>query len=115
MAGKKSTLILAAVFFLSLLLLSGTVFSLTVDDSIELYERGQREYQRGDYDEAIEYFDRIINEAPENALTQVSMYFLGKSYQNLGKTQKAETTFNRLIDKYRTGEWVTWAKKELGE
>jgi TolA-binding protein len=110
---QKKILTAVMVIFVGVLFFSDICFSLTVKDSMKLYDRGQREYKRGDYNDAIDYFKKAINECPESAMTEVSMYFLGKSYQMAGNKNMADTTFTRLIDKYKSGKWVKWAKKEI--
>ena len=100
-------------FILGTIFISGACYSLTIKDSMKFYNKGKREYKRGDYNDAIEYFKKAINECPESAMTEVSMYFLGKSYQMAGNNAMAVTTLNQLIEEYKIGKWVTWAKKDL--
>ena len=85
----------------------------TVRDSMKLYDKGKREYRRGDYVDAIGYLKKAAYECPESDMTQVSMYFLGKSYQMAGKNDQAIETYNELVDKYQSGQWVAWAKNDL--
>ena len=110
---QKNILTVVMVFFIGILLISDACFSLTIKDSMKFYDRGRREYKRGDYNDAIDYFKKAINECPESAMTEVSMYYLGKSYQMAGNTSMAVSTFNQLIEKYKSGKWVTWAKQEI--
>ena len=105
--------LMVAVFILGTFFISSACFALTIKDSMKFYDRGKREYKRGDYNDAIDYFEKAINECPESAMTEVSMYFLGKSYQMAGNNNMAATTFNQLIEKYKSGKWVKWAKQEL--
>lgn len=110
---KKNTLIMITVIVVSILFVSSTCFSLTIKDSIKLYDRGKREYKRGDYNDAIDYFNKAINDCPESSMTEASMYFLGKSYQQAGNAKMATDTFKQLVDKYKSSKWANWAKQEL--
>jgi TolA-binding protein len=110
---QMNILMVVMMVFIGILFIGDACFSLTIKDSMKFYNRGKREYKRGDYNDAIDYFKKAINECPENAMTEVSMYFLGKSYQMAGNNNMAVTTFNQLIDKYKSGKWVKWTKQEL--
>ena len=111
-SNKKHVIAAVAVLFTGMFLTVNTCFSMTIGDSVKFYDRGKREYRRGDYDDAIEYFKKSINQCPESAITPVAMYFLGKSYQEDGNKKMASSTYDQLIGKYKTGKWVDWAKQQ---
>jgi len=65
-----------------------------------LYETAYLNYVKGKYTEAVEGFKSFIKIAPESALAENALYWIGESYAGLGKRQDAVDTFKELIAKY---------------
>lgn len=110
---KFRTLTIFSVVLMISLSLSAVSFSMDIEDSIKTFNKGEREYRRGDYDDAIGLFNKVINKYPETALTEVAMYYLAKSYDMEGEKSMAKETYESLISKYPSGNWAVWAKDEL--
>ncbi len=68
-----------------------------------LYEAAYMNYVKGKYADAIEGFRAFIKTAPESALAENALYWIGESYAGLGKRQDAVDTFRELITKYPAG------------
>jgi len=68
-----------------------------------LYEAAYMNYVKGKYADAIEGFRTFIKTAPESALAENALYWIGESYAGLGKRQDAVDTFKELFTKYPTG------------
>ncbi|MCA9400743.1 MAG: tetratricopeptide repeat protein, partial [Candidatus Omnitrophica bacterium] len=41
------------------------------------------------------------------------LYYLGKSYAELGNVEQARVHFNRLIVDHPSGQWSQWAREDL--
>ncbi|MDD4956820.1 MAG: tetratricopeptide repeat protein [Candidatus Omnitrophica bacterium] len=106
--GIVTAVLVVAVFFAQ-----GTCLALTIKDSMKLYDEGKREYKREKYDEAIESFKKAVEECPESAMTEVAMYYLGKSYEKAGQKTEAKTVLKGLIEKYGSGKWAVWANNDI--
>jgi TolA-binding protein len=87
----------------------------TTQDPIESFDKGQRLYEDGRYDDAEEYFQRVVDDHPESPLAEVAMFYLGRCYKQKGDYQKAISIYRRLLRKYRRSFWVDTAKEEIEE
>ena len=65
-----------------------------------VYESAYLNYVKGNYNESIDGFRSYIKIAPESALSDNALYWIGECYYAMGKRQDAVNTFNELINKY---------------
>jgi len=65
-----------------------------------LYEAAYLNYVKGKYAEAIEGFKGYLKLMPASVLSDNALYWIGESYNGLGKRQDAVDTFKELILKY---------------
>jgi len=67
----------------------------------QLYQSGlYKEEVEGELEKAIEIYERIIKDFPENESTAAkALYHIGMCYEKLGK-QEAQKAYQRLIDEY---------------
>ena len=75
-----------------------------------LYDKGYASYNRYRYQEAKEYFEDAyeLNNKHEKAL-----YFLGRSYDRLGETDKAIEMYKKLLTDFPNGSKVKDTKNKL--
>jgi tol-pal system protein YbgF len=78
---------------------SGEVSSISPEARM-IYESAYLNYVKGNYDESIDGFKSYIKIAPESALSDNALYWIGECYYAMGKRQDAVNTFNELINKY---------------
>ena len=66
-------------------------------------------------EEGIAVFEKFIKEHPEKRWVSPSLYELGMAYDKLGKHDKADETYKKLIEhpKYSSGSYAKQAKKIL--
>lgn len=96
---KCKTKIGLVIVFLSTFVLVPPVFA--QQDAEQLFQSGvYKANVEGDLESAIEIFERIIRDFPENrSVAAQALLYLGSSFEKLG-SQKAENTYQRLIEEY---------------
>lgn len=67
-------------------------------------------YQMKDYSQAIEYLEKAKEMSPQNV---EAYYYLGLSYDKIGKTEKARECLSRVIELAPQSEWAQEAEKKL--
>lgn len=67
-------------------------------------------YQMKDYSQAIEYLEKAKEKSPQNVETY---YYLGLSYDKIGKKEKAREYLSRVIELAPQSEWAQDAEKKL--
>ena len=65
-----------------------------------VYESAYLNYVKGNYNESIDGFKSYMKIAPESALSDNALYWIGECYYAMGKRQDAVNTFNELINGY---------------
>ncbi len=60
-----------------------------------LLQEGFSQFQKRDYDNAIESFDKLISKEPEN---KIAHYYRGYCYDDTGQTDKALKDYSKAID-----------------
>ncbi len=70
-------------------------------------------YKKDSYDAAIKRFQGLLQRSPGFKKEADVLYHLAMAYKKLGKKDKAEEYFKRLIEKYPNSSLVPEAKKEL--
>ena len=81
---------------------------------------GQIYYSKGDYENAVKEFDKLVNlcekgELPDCNKEPISMLKLSYSYIKLGEKEKAKEVLQKLIEKYPETEEALVAKRKLKE
>lgn len=67
-------------------------------------------YQMKDYSQAIEYLEKAKEISPQNV---EAAYYLGLSYDKIGKKEKAREYLSRVIELAPQSEWAQEAEKKL--
>ena len=65
------------------------------------------------YQRAIPLLDDYVRAYPRHRFSQSAMYYLGESYLAVGMPLQAATVFDKIIQKYRTGDYVAAASYRL--
>ncbi len=96
---RNRTIISVAAVLLVALVLAPPVFA--QQDAEQLFQSGvYKENVEGDLESAIEIFEGIVKDFPQNrSVAARALLHLGSSYQKLG-SQKAEDTYQRLINDF---------------
>lgn len=76
------------------------------------YWLGECYFNSGDYNRAIETFDRVI-QYPQSLKKDDALLMIGRAYMALNMNTKAEQTFNRLIREYPDSEFVAKSEQYL--
>src|SRR5207245_1598478 len=93
--------LLALLFFLCAVFLSGTVSTTDAQtDEAALFTEGYQAYLKGDTDKAIAVLTSVLKQYPNGKVNDLALYWLGKSYQKAGRTQGAIAAFRELKAKY---------------
>lgn len=103
----------AGLLLLAFAVCSCAAYAGDIGDAVKLHDKGKRMFNREKYGEAAAYFKQAINDCPDSAMTQVSMYYLADSYEKMGKKDKAAQTYNELVTRYKSGYWVDLAQDQL--
>ena len=67
------------------------------------------------YADAIAWYQKIIQNYPENENAKFSYLNIGECYLDIGDTSNAETTFNAVVEKYAKSETANKAILTLGK
>lgn len=65
------------------------------NDSFLIYALASEYLKIGDFNQALKYFEKLIDDFPDYLATY---YHLGKLYQSLGKVEEASQTFLKGMD-----------------
>ena len=65
-----------------------------------LYESAYLNYVKGNYTDAISGFQSYLKVSPDSPLSDNALYWIGESYNAMGKNQDAVNVFRELINKY---------------
>lgn len=68
---------------------------ITSADVQQLFEDGRDEFNSGHYDEAEKLLNQVLSIEPEN---QDALYFMGRVYHQRGKTKKAKSYYDKVIE-----------------
>lgn len=103
---------------LTILLLSGLVFlagcagtgRLRYDTAQEAFEKGVEQFERENYDRAIQYFQGVFDYGRTNEWADDAQFYLGRAYYQSGDYILAANEFNRFTQLYRTDQRVPEAE-----
>ncbi len=74
---------------------------------------GEFYYKKGSFNAAVNRFAGILKTYPDYQREPEVLFYIGMSYKNLGRKDKALEYFNRLVEKYPSNKLAADAKKEL--
>lgn len=85
------------------------------DDSMtaeDYFDRGADKYDNGEYEEAIANTQKALAIDDTHLM---SLYYLGRAYQQLEENEKAITVYERIIELYPDNELADDARRFIGE
>ncbi|MBQ5791845.1 MAG: tetratricopeptide repeat protein [Clostridia bacterium] len=80
--------------------------------STKKYAEGSRYYNRGNYEEAVEFFELALKYNENNAN---AMYYLGRVYQRNGDNKNAKKYYKKIINEYPNDPRYGDASRRLEE
>src|SRR4029453_19332234 len=72
-------------------------------------------YSRGMFDMAAPEYEKYVGLYPNSADRQAALFRLGESYRRTGTVNAARTSYQTLLDQFRSGEFVGAACYRLAE
>lgn len=78
----------------------------------ELYETGHNQYLDGKYDDALK---TLLSSYDYNSKDENTIYFIGRTYQRMGKKDKAKKYYNKIINDYADTGRYSEAQQRLSE
>lgn len=109
MHGKHS---LTALLLAGLVLLAGCAGAgrLRYDSPQEAYEKGMQQFERENYDRAIDYFRGVFDYGRTSEWADDAQFYIGRSYYQNEEYILAANEFNRFVQLYRSDERVPEAE-----
>ncbi len=68
-------------------------------------------FKKGSYEAAADRFQDMLQNYPDSQKESEALYYLGLSYENIGKREKAITVLTALIEKFPTIKLTNEAKE----
>lgn len=84
------------------------------DDPLEVYQAAYRDYQRGNYDLALQGFRDYLKKNPNTDLADNAAYWIGESLFSQRKYREAIEQFDEVITKYPKSDKVPAALLKKG-
>ncbi len=78
-----------------------------------LHALGGINYQNKKYDEAVVYLSRLYTEQPKSSLIPSALLTLGKSFKESKQNEKAQATFEQLVNEFPKSSEASKAKELL--
>lgn len=86
----------------------------SVQSPDSIYFTSYSDYNKKNYDLAIEGFSQFVKHFPENVLADNSLYWIGECYYAQKEYSKAIKIFSDIINKYKSGDKVPDALLKKG-
>lgn len=83
-------------------------------DPIQLYQSAYRDYQRGNWELAIEGFQDFLGENPDSDLADNAAYWIGESYYSQQKYREAIAQFDQVVSRYPDSDRIPVALLKKG-
>ncbi|MEM9919927.1 MAG: tetratricopeptide repeat protein [Bacteroidota bacterium] len=74
---------------------------------------GDAHSELGEMDKAISYYNKAIKYGDNQLLTAIYIYKLGLLQMHMGKTEDAQSTFKKLIEKYPNSNQAKYAERYI--
>lgn len=98
---------------LAVLLLAGPVPLRAETDETTLFMNGYQAHLQGENEKAIATLNEVIKKHPKGKMTDLALYWLGKTYVKVGRTQDAIQSFRTLKTKYPKSAMAPLASEQL--
>ena len=90
-----------------------TNYANIADESFLLYKEGEKAYKSGNYEDAIALLTQFVNKYPDDILHKIGLYYLGRSFEATGETDKAREYYVQIIEQYSADFWAESAQRRL--
>jgi tol-pal system protein YbgF len=84
------------------------------DDPIQVYQSAYRDFQRGNYELAIEGFAEFIEANPDSDLADNAAYWIGESFYSQRKFKEAIAQFDEVVSRYPRSDRIAAALLKKG-
>ena len=78
------------------------------------YEKGRYHYFTGNYEDAIQAFEKIIQDYPNSPRRGAAHYWMGEAAFHQGKIEKALSSFQRVVEENPESEFYAYALYSCG-
>ena len=85
---------------------------ITAADAQKLFEEGRKAFNSGKYSEAENLLKQVLSIDEKNL---DALYFMGRVYHQTGKTKKAQSYYQKVIDTDKNSGRASEAKSRLNQ
>ncbi|MGA1867239.1 MAG: penicillin-binding protein activator [bacterium] len=119
MSAQKSATIKRTIVLILLVILQGCATARVIKTKYsnvnDYFYTGEKSYEKGEYEQAIYFFEVFIKEGQDNSLKENAYYNLGKIYFTQKNYRKALLNFRKLIYKYPRSKHIPYARYHIGQ
>ncbi|MDO8546836.1 MAG: tetratricopeptide repeat protein [Nitrospirales bacterium] len=112
-SSNRAVLPVVAAFACAFLLFGALSLADAQTDEATLFTEGYQAYLKGDTDKAVETLNDVLKQYPNGRVNDLSLYWLGKSYQKAGRTPEALAAFRELKTKFPQSSMVGHASRQI--
>ncbi len=109
----RAVLPLLSLFACAFLLFGVSSPAVAQPDEATLFTDGYQAYLKGDTDKAIETLSDVLRQYPNGRVSDLALYWLGKSYQKAGRATDALAAFRELKAKYPQSSMFGHASRQI--
>ncbi len=110
---NRVVLSVVAVCAYAFLFFGALSFAATKTDDATRFIEGYQAYLKGDTDQAIETLTDVLKQYPNGQVNDLALYWLGKSYQKVGRTQEALASFRELKARFPQSAMLSHASRQI--
>lgn len=97
------------------LILAGTGCRSSASFNFGAYSEAENFYEKGEYAKAAAKYEEYLRENPAGNMAVISRYYMAKSYEGMGQTDRAREVYNKIIKDSPDLIWAKFAKERLEE
>lgn len=110
---NRAVLPVVSAFACAFLLFGALSLAGAQTDEATLFTEGYQAYLKGDTEKAVEVLNDVLKQYPNGRVNDLSLYWLGKSYQKAGRTPEALAAFRELKTKFPQSSMVGHASRQI--
>lgn len=80
-----------------------------------IYSEAGKFYEKKEYRKAIVKYDEYVRNNPDGNMAIICRYYMAKSYEALGETDKARELYEKIVKEGSDQIWIDFAKARLKE
>ena len=112
-SSNRAVLPVISAFACAFLLFGSLSLAGAQTDEATLFTEGYQAYLKGDTDKAVETLNDVLKQYPKGRVNDLALYWLGKSYQKVGRTPEALAAFRELKTKFPQSSMVGHASRQI--